>query len=124
MVVGLAFTSVFLYASQNSTNARKRIGALRLAQQRIEEIRGKNFDTLTAGTSTEYGIDFEEQKFNIERKIADSDVVTVSTAPGAETKLISFKVTPINNSSIGESVTLTTVRAVTRPGPNREDNNP
>jgi type II secretory pathway pseudopilin PulG len=124
MVMGLAITSVFFFSSRNSANARKRIGALRLAQQRIEDVRTKNFSNLTAGTTTEYGVVFEQQKYNVELKITDSDLVTTTTAPGPETKLITYTVTPINNSLIGEAVTLTTVRAATRPGPNREENTP
>ena len=124
MLAGLAITSVFFFSSRNSANARKRLGALRLAQQRIEEVRAKSFSTLTAGTTTENNVVFEQQKYSVVLNITDNDLVTTSDAPGPETKLITYTVTPMNNSNIGETVTLTTVRSAIRPGPNREDNNP
>lgn len=124
MMAGLAITSVFFFSSRNSANARKRLGSLRLAQQRIEEIRTRSFNNLTAGTTTENNVVFEEQKYTVVLNITDNDLVTTSDAPGPETKLITYTVTPLNNSNIGETVTLTTVRSAIRPGPNREDNNP
>lgn len=124
MVAGLAITSVFFFSSRNSSSARKRLGALRLAQQRIEEIRTKPFNNLTSGTTNENNVVFEEQTYSVTLNITDSDLVTTTDAPGPEIKLVTYTVTPLNNSNIGESITLTTVRSAIRPGPNREDNNP
>lgn len=124
LIAGLGITSVFIFSSQNSANARKRLGSLRLAQQRIEEVRTKTFNNLTAGTTTENNVVFEQQKYMVILNVTDNDLVTTSDAPGPETKLVTYTVTPLNNSKIGETVTLTTIRSVVRPGPNREDNNP
>ena len=124
MVVALGIVSVFDFSFRNNTNAKKRFGALLLAQQRLEEIRNTTFLNLTNGAITENNIVSDGVKYKIVRTVTDNDLVVTSTAPGPETKLITITVSPVDSSIVSDAVTLTTYRAVNRPGPNREANNP
>jgi type II secretory pathway pseudopilin PulG len=124
MVVALGVVSVFDYSFRNNTSAKKRFGALLLAQQRLEEVRNTNFINLANGTVTENNVVSDGVNYKIVRIITDNDLVTTSTAPGPETKLITITVSPFDSSLASDAITLTTVRAVNRPGPNREPNTP
>lgn len=123
MVVSLSVVAVFDYSFRNNTSAKKRFGALLLAQQRLEEVRNTNFNDLANGTVTENNIVNDGVKYKIVRTITNNDLVTVSTAPGPETKEITVTVSPSDSSVASDAITLTTIRAVNRPGPNREPNN-
>lgn len=124
MVVSLTVVSVFDYSFRNNTNAKKRFGALLLAQQRLEEARNTQFINLANGTVTENSVENDGVKYKIVRIITNNDLVTASTAPGPETKLITITVSPADSSVASDAITLTTFRAVNRPGPNRKPNNP
>jgi type II secretory pathway pseudopilin PulG len=124
MLSSLAVISVLNYAFQSSESARKRIAALWLAEQYLGEVRNTAFNNLPAGTATYDNVISDGIPFKVVRKIEDADILTVDEAFGPEEKSITISVAPRSSSNIGESVTLTTVRANHRPGPNREPNNP
>jgi prepilin-type N-terminal cleavage/methylation domain-containing protein len=124
MVVSLSVVFVFDYSFRNNVSAKKRFGALVLAEQRLEEVRNTTFINLTAGTVTENSVVSDGLKYKVVRTITNNDLITDSTAPGPETKLITITVTPFDSSVASDGVTITTVRAVNRPGPNRQPNNP
>jgi type II secretory pathway pseudopilin PulG len=124
MLSSLAVISVLNYAFQSNESARKRIAALWLAEQYLDEVRHTTFNNLTAGTVTYQNIVSDGVSFKVVRKIEDADILTDDEAFGPEEKTITISVAPRNSSNIGESVVLTTVRANNRPGPNREPNDP
>ena len=124
MIVALSVVSVFDYSYKSNFNARKRFAALLLAQQRVEDVRNTTFTNLPAGTVTENSVINDGIKYKIVRTITDNDLVNKDTAPGPETKQINITVSPVDSSLASDAVTLTTFRAVNRPGPNRQSNNP
>lgn len=125
MVVSLAIISVFNFSFRNSADARKRFAALLVAQERMEEVRNTPFSSLAAGTLTENTVIKDGLSYKVVRTITDTDlVVNTTTAPGPETKQITIDVTPLSSTSTRDTVTLTTFRAVNRPGPNRKSNAP
>lgn len=124
MVGALAVIMVFNYSIKNNNSARRRFGALLMAQQRLEATRNITFNNLANGTTTENDVVSDGFHYKVVRTITSNDLVTVSTAPGPETKLITITVTPFNSTLTTDAVTLSTFRAVNRPGPNREPNTP
>jgi len=124
MIVALSVVSVFDYSFRNNNSAKKRFGALMLARQRLEEARNIYFINLANGTVTENNVVSDGMKYKVVRTITDNDLVTDATAPGPETKLVTITVSPSESLVASDAITLTTYRSITRPGPNREPNNP
>jgi len=124
MVASLTVIAVFNYSFNNNASARKRFSALLLAQQRIENVRNTNFINISAGTTTENSVVSDSVTYKVVTAVADNDLINGLKAPGPETKRITVTVSPLNSTLANEAVTLVTFRAVTRPGPNREENYP
>ena len=122
MITSLAVAAVFNFSFRSSADAKKRFGAMLLAQQRIEDLRNTDFSNLTAGTVNENNVVLEAVTYNIVRTITDNDLIATTAAPGPETKKITVTVTAVNNPIVSDNVTLTTYRMVNRPGPNRSPN--
>ena len=123
MVVALSIGSVLNFSHSNSTNARGRFAALLLAQQRMEDIRNTPFSALTAGTTTENNVVNDGVLYRVVRTITDTDVINdAAKAPGPETKQIVIAVNPAGSTLPRDTLTLTAVRAVNRPGPNKIPN--
>ena len=122
LVAALSIVTVFNYSFKNNSNARQRYGALLLAQQRMEDVRNTEFNNLTVGTVMENNVLSDGLSYIVVRTVTNYDLVTTSTAPGPETRQITVRVTPLDNSMEGDPVILTTFRAVNRPGPNRKSN--
>lgn len=122
MVVSLAVVSVFNFSVTNSANTQRRLRALMVAQQRIEDVRNTPFTDLTAGTVTENNYVFDGVSHKVVRVISDQDIITTTAAPGPERKTIAVTVTPFGSKNGSEAITLTTIRSVNRPGPNRQPN--
>ena len=96
-VVGLGAASLFFYAARNTVTAGDRDLAMAVAQQRLEQLRNDTFTdaslNATAGTTTT--IARADRNYSVLTTIADSNVVN-----GAPTsKLITVRVTPINEQS-------------------------
>jgi len=122
MVGSLAVVAVMNFSMRSNADARKRYAALQLAQQRSEDVRNTLFTNLTAGTTTETGVVFDGTLFKVVRLIEDNDSLTVSTAPGPETKKITISVSTVSNPMIADTVTVVTYRSNNRPGPNKSPN--
>ena len=69
MVVALGIVSVFDFSFRSNTNAKKRFGALLLAQQRLEEVRNTSFINLANGTVTENNVASDAIKYKIVQTI-------------------------------------------------------
>lgn len=122
MVVALSIGAVINFSQSNSRNARGRFGALLLAQQRMEDIRNTPFSSLTAGTATENNVINDGVVYRVVRTITETDIINTTEAPGPETKRIVISVNQAGNTLPGNTVTLTAVRAVNRPGPKKIPN--
>lgn len=122
MVTSLAVAAVFDFSFRSSGDAKKRFGAMLLAQQRLEDLRNTDFPNLTSGTVNESNVVLEGVTYNIVRTITDNDLIATTAAPGPETKKITVTVTAVNNPMVTDNVTLITYRMVNRPGPNRSPN--
>jgi hypothetical protein len=118
----MSVSSVLIFSYKNNANAKNRSSTLTLAQQRIETIRNTDFATLTAGTVTENNVSFDGLKYTVVTTITATDVITDAKNPGPELKTIVIDVTPQGTSLPSDKVTLTTVRGINRPGPNRIPN--
>jgi type II secretory pathway pseudopilin PulG len=123
-VGSLSIISVFNYSLKNNSSAKKRFGALLLAQQRLENVRNTAFANISTGTTTENSVINDGVPYKVVSTVADNDLLVVSTAPGPETKKITITVSPVDSSLPNETVSLVTFRAANRPGPNREPNVP
>lgn len=121
MIGSLAVVSVLNFSFRSSSDAKKRFGALLVAQQKLEDVRNTNFPDLPAGTVTE-NIIRDGVEYVVVRVITDNDLIATAAAPGPETKKIVVTARAINNPLITDSVTLVTFRMVNRPGPNRLPN--
>jgi Tfp pilus assembly protein PilV len=124
MVASLAVIGVLNFALNQSESSRRRTSALFLAKYYMEDLRNTPFNNLTAGKVTQNNIVYDGVKFTLFRTIADVDVLTVDEAYGPEEKNIIVTIAPVSSYSARETVTLQTVRANNRPGPNRESNTP
>ena len=122
MVIALTVVSVFDISFRNNTTARRRFGALLLAQQRLEDVRNTPFNDLAVGTVTETNAVSDGVTYRVVRTITDNDLITTAAAPGPETRQITLTVSPADSPLPSDAVTLTTFRAVNRPGPNRKGN--
>lgn len=122
MVVALSIGTVINFSQSNSRNARGRFGALLLAQQRMEDVRNTIFSSLTAGTTTENNVLNDGVLYRVVRTITETDIINKTEAPGPETKQIVISVNQVGNTLPGDTVTLTALRAVNRPGPNKIPN--
>lgn len=124
-VISLSVGSVLSFSRSNSENAKKRHTALLLAQQRMEDVRNTEFANLAAAVVTENDVLLDGVLFTVVRTITQTDVINSTAAPGPETKQILVEVTPkgtIATNLAWDKVSLTTVRGVNRPGPNRIPN--
>jgi Tfp pilus assembly protein PilV len=124
MVIALGVVFVFDFSFRNNIDSKKRFAALLLAQQRLETIRNTNFIDLADGTITENEVVSDGMKFNVVRTVTSNDLITTAAAPGPETKSITITVSPFESKLAKDAITLVTVRAGNRPGPNREPNRP
>jgi Tfp pilus assembly protein PilV len=122
LVVSLSVVSVINFSAANNSNAQRRVRAMLLAQERIEEVRNTPFASLTAGTVTQENVISDGVPHRVVRTITDTDVINSTAAPGPELKRIVVSVTPIGSAGAAETISLSTVRAVVRPGPNRIPN--
>ena len=111
----LSIISVFSYSFKNNSSAKKRFGALLVAQQRLEDMRNTPFKDISAGTITENSVGNDGVTYKVVSTVADNDLVTNATAPGPETKQITVTVSPTSSSLPNEAVSLVTFRAVNRP---------
>jgi len=122
MVGSLAVVAVMNFSMRSNADARKRYAAFQLAEQYTEDVRNTPFTNLTAGTTTDSGIVYDGTLFKVVRLIEDNDTLTVSTAPGPETKKITTTVSTVSNPMVADTVTMVTFRSNNRPGPNKSPN--
>jgi Tfp pilus assembly protein PilV len=125
-IVGLGAASLFFYAARNTVSAGDRDLAMAVGQQKIEQLRNVAFTdaslNATAGTTTT--ITRAGRNYSVLTTITDSNVVNGA----ATSKLITIRVTPINESSawarniatVFGSVTVVSERTSVVLGPNVE----
>jgi Tfp pilus assembly protein PilV len=123
-IVGLGASALFFYAARNTVTAGDRDLAMAVAQQKLEQLRNVTFTdaslSATAGTTTT--ISRADRNYSVLITITDSNVVNGA----ATSKLITVRVTPVNETSVWArnitsifgSVTLVSHRTALTLGPN------
>ncbi len=93
MVVGLAATGGFVFATRYNSAAADRASSMSFAQTNIEKFRAISFtdSALTAGTTTSTVTDASGRNFSVTTTIADKTIVSGKTT----VKSIAIQVVPV-----------------------------
>lgn len=127
LIASIGVATAFVYSIHNNSSAADRSMALAVAQQRLEELRSKDFNhsdlDATANPVVETVIS-AGRPFRVSTTITDVDTDTNPAADALDptSKLIRIDVTPRGNSAseswANGTVTLMMTRTAFNPGPN------